>query len=150
MNKTRLLVSSVGAIVYGAAVWALAQTSSPALYVKAADISDALEQSMGSRPNMGVGTITTTDDYRINMIRRTAPAGAIVHEVGTELHYITEGAGTLVTGGTVARASDGAVATIENGVAQRVTAGDAVLIPEGTPHQYTVVEGAITYLEVRF
>ncbi len=34
--------------------------------------------------------------------------------------------------------------------ARRVTKGDAILIPEGTPHQYTAVEGSITYLEVRF
>lgn len=150
MNKTRILISSVGVVVFGMAAWGIAQTSSPALYVKAADIDAALQQSMGSRPNMAVGTITTTDEYRINLIQRTAPAGAIVHEVGTELHYITEGAGTLVTGGTVIRATDGGVATIVNGVAQRVSVGDAVLIPEGTPHQYTVVESTITYLEVRF
>ena len=31
-----------------------------------------------------------------------------------------------------------------------MTKGDAILIPEGTPHQDTAVEGSITYLEVRF
>jgi mannose-6-phosphate isomerase-like protein (cupin superfamily) len=99
---------------------------------------------------MGVSTITTTDQYRINLITRTEPAGAIVHVPGTELHYILEGAGTLVTGGVVVRSAEGAPGTIEGGVAQRVSKGDAVLIPEGTPHQYTAVEGAVTYLEVRF
>ena len=99
---------------------------------------------------MGVSTITTTENYRINLITRTEPAGAIVHRPGTELHFITEGAATLVTGGTVVRPSEGAPGTIEGGVAQRVTKGDAILVPEGTPHQYTAVEGSVTYLEVRF
>lgn len=122
----------------------------PALYVTAADIASALQASANARPNMAVGTITTTDDYRINLIRRTAPAGAITHAVGTELHYITEGAGILVTGGTIVAGSDGGNSTIANGVSRRVTVGDAILIPEGTPHWYSAIEGAISYLEVRF
>lgn len=129
----------------------LAQSpSAPALFVPATDIASALQRALGERPAMGVSTITTTDQYRINLITRTEPAGAIVHVPGTELHFITEGAATLVTGGIVVRLAEGAPGAIEGGVAQRVTKGDAVLIPEGTPHQYTAVEGAVTYLEVRF
>jgi len=129
----------------------VAQTpAAPALHVAATDIASALQRALGERPGMGVSTITTTDQYRINLITRTAPAGAIVHVPGTELHYITEGAATLVTGGVLVRPSEGAPGTIEGGKAQRVQKGDAVLIPEGTPHQYTAVEGAVTYLEVRF
>lgn len=139
-----------GIALTGFAALVIAQSSQPALYVKAATIAEGLARTAGDRPGMAVGTVTTNDDYRINMIRRTEAAGAIVHEVGTELHYITEGAGTLVTGGTVVRPADGGRATIENGVAQRVTVGDAILIPEGTPHMYSAVEGAISYLEVRF
>ena len=98
---------------------------------------------------MGVSNISNGDDYRINVIHRTAAAGPIVHEVGTELHFITDGAGTLHTGGYIVRPEDGR-AYIEEGLARRVSEGDAILIPEGTPHQYTAVEGSVTYLEVRF
>ena len=129
----------------------VAQTpAAPALFVPATDIASVLQRALAERPGMGVSTITTTDQYRINLITRTEPAGAIVHVPGTELHFITEGAATLVTGGIVVRPADGAPGTIEGGLAQRVQKGDAVLIPEGTPHQYTAVEGAVTYLEVRF
>jgi len=119
-------------------------------YTSADDIARALEQSAADRPAMAVGRITNTDDYRINVIRRTDAAGAIVHDVGTELHYITDGAGTLVTGGVIVRPADGGRATIQGGTPQRVSPGDAVLIPEGTPHWYSDVEGSVTYLEVRF
>ena len=130
---------------------ASAQTPvAPGLYVKAADIAEALEKAAKERPGMAVGRITNSDEYRINLIRRTEAAGAIVHQRGTELHFITEGAGTIVTGGVVIRPADGGQATIEGGLAVRVSKGDAILIPEGTPHWYSSVEGAISYLEVRF
>ena len=142
---------TLGSMLFFICTLAIAQTTvPPALYIKADDINSALQKSATERENMAVGTISNGDDYRINLIRRTAAAGAIVHEVGTELHFITEGAGTLVTGGIIVRPTDGGRANIERGLAQRVTVGDAVLIPEGTPHQYTAVEGAVSYLEVRF
>jgi len=56
----------------------------------------------------------------------------------------------LVTGGIVVRPEAGGPGNIEGGLARRVVAGDAILIPEGTPHQYTAVVGSVTYLEVRF
>jgi mannose-6-phosphate isomerase-like protein (cupin superfamily) len=122
----------------------------PGLYLKATDIATALQASMSERPGMAVGSITNSEEYRINLIRRTEAAGAIIHQRGTELHFITEGAGTIVTGGIVVRPPGGGQATIEEGQALRVTKGDAILIPEGTPHWYSAVEGSITYLEVRF
>jgi mannose-6-phosphate isomerase-like protein (cupin superfamily) len=122
----------------------------PGLYMKATDIASALQLSAAEREGMAVGSISNDDEYRINLIRRTEAAGAIVHQRGTELHFITEGAGTIVTGGIVVRAAEGGRAIIEQGRALRVSKGDAILIPEGTPHWYSEVEGAITYLEVRF
>ncbi len=122
----------------------------PAQYMSGSELATAIAQSADDRPGMAVGRFVNTDYYRINMIHRTEAAGAIVHEVGTELHYITDGAGTLVTGGVIVRPADGGSATIAGGRAQRVVAGDVVLIPEGTPHWYSAVEGSVTYLEVRF
>jgi mannose-6-phosphate isomerase-like protein (cupin superfamily) len=122
----------------------------PALYTAGTDIASALAAAVGERPSMAASRIEVSDHYRINLIRRTEAAGAIVHRPGTELHYVTDGSGTLVTGGIVVRPAGGGQGNIEGGLARHVTKGDAILIPEGTPHQYTAVEGAITYLEVRF
>ena len=142
-SLTAALVIFLGAVVY-------AQSSMPpGQFMSAGEFTAAIQQAAADRPGMAVGRMANTDDYRINMIRRTQAAGAIIHEVGTELHYITEGAGTLVTGGVIVR-PDGGRPFIEGGRAQRVAVGDALLIPEGTPHQYTEVEGSVTYLEVRF
>ena len=143
-------VKIVGIILFGFPTFAIAQEPvPPAFYTPGADIASALAAAVGQRPGMAASRIEVSDHYRINLIRRTEAAGAIVHRPGTELHYITDGAGTLVTGGIVVRPAGGGQGNIEGGLARRVTVGDAILIPEGTPHQYTAVEGSITYLEVR-
>jgi mannose-6-phosphate isomerase-like protein (cupin superfamily) len=125
-----------------------------ATVVTAADLAAALEQSTKANPNMSTAPIHSHDQYRINIVRRGRPAGAIAHGVGTELHYIVDGGGTLVTGGTIVRPAAGApagtLARIEGGVTRKVAKGDVVLIPENTPHWYSEVDGAVAYLEVRF
>jgi quercetin dioxygenase-like cupin family protein len=35
-------------------------------------------------------------------------------------------------------------------VTRKVAIGDAIVIPENTPHWYSDINGAIAYLEVRF
>jgi mannose-6-phosphate isomerase-like protein (cupin superfamily) len=122
----------------------------PAVYVTAEQLAEAMKKSIEARgPDQSSAAITSTDQYQMSIVRRGKPAGAIAHTVGTELHYITEGAGTFVTGGTIVR-HEGKPATIEGGVSRRVKVGDVVVIPENTPHWYKDVEGVVTYLEVRF
>jgi mannose-6-phosphate isomerase-like protein (cupin superfamily) len=131
-----------------------APRGTPATVVSAAELDAALKKATEANPNMSTARIDNHDQYRINIVRRGRPAGAIAHAVGTELHYIVEGGGTLVTGGTIIRpaadAPSGTVARIDGGVTRKVVKGDVVLIPENTPHWYSEVDGAIAYLEVRF
>ena len=121
---------------------------SPATYKPSEELLAALQKAV-DRGGMTSGAVSNTDQYRINLVRRVKPGAALAHAGNTELHYITEGAGTLVTGGTIAKAAGG-TATIENGDTRRVKTGDVILIPANTPHWYKDVEGSITYLEVRF
>jgi mannose-6-phosphate isomerase-like protein (cupin superfamily) len=150
-KTTMLRVKVVGIILFAFPTLAFAQEPvPPALYTAGTDIISVLAAAAGGRGGMAASRIEVSDHYRINLILRTEAAGAIVHRPGTELHYVTDGAGTLVTGGIVVRPAGGGQGNIEGGLARDVTVGDAILIPEGTPHQYTAVEGSITYLEVRF
>jgi mannose-6-phosphate isomerase-like protein (cupin superfamily) len=98
---------------------------------------------------MASASVTVTDEYRSSIVRRTGPNGAIAHPGNTEMHYILEGAGTVVTGGTVVR-RDGAPAMIEGGEAHPVVKGDIIIIPAGSAHRYSEVREPITYLEFRF
>lgn len=84
---------------------------------------------------------------------------AVLHETRvSEVYQMLEGAGTLVTGGSLVDPDKGSVggvgktfrgSRIEGGVARRVAKGDIVIIPGGTPHWWSALEGDITYLIIR-
>ena len=124
----------------------------PATYLSEAELMATLGEAAKTAPAMHTAPVRLADHYRINIVRRTTGQGAIAHPDGTEVHHIIEGAATFVSGGTIVRAADAAAgsATIEGGQSRRVTKGDVILVPAGTPHWYKDLEGPITYLEVRF
>ena len=121
-------------------------------YKSGAELMDILKKNMSTTGQMTTSAVSNTDQYRINVVHRVKPAGAIAHAGNTELHYIIEGSGTVVTGGTIVRPPAGstALASIEGGVTKHVTKGDVVIVPEGSAHWYKDIEGQITYLEVRW
>jgi mannose-6-phosphate isomerase-like protein (cupin superfamily) len=143
ITSTALLVAQV----------ALAQPAPvPATAMTRAEVLAQLEKDSVTSPQMMVARMTNTDAYRVNVVKRTAPQGAIAHDVGTEVHYIIEGTATLVTGGTIVRPAAAApgAATIRDGVSREVHPGDIVLVPVRTPHWYSAIAQPLTYLEVRF
>jgi len=113
---------------------------------------DVLKKNMSPTGEMTTSAVSNTDQYRINVVHRSKPAGAIAHAGNTELHYIIDGSATVVTGGTIKRPATGSneLASIEGGVTKHVTKGDVVIIPENSAHWYKEIEGQITYLEVRW
>jgi len=130
-----------------------AAKGTPAIPVTSSAVKTVLTEK-GSVPNaplMFSAPVARGDKFQANVVKRTKPQGGGAHELGTELHQILEGSGTLVTGGTIVRATGaGAVSTIEGGESREVGPGDVVLIPANTPHWYKAVNGSVTYLEVRF
>jgi mannose-6-phosphate isomerase-like protein (cupin superfamily) len=92
---------------------------------------------------------------------KDAPFTATVHQTdAAETYYMLEGAGVLVTGGTLRKPTtprpsnmgdwtDMGSTGIEGGVSRRLSKGDVVIIPGGVPHGWASVEGDITYLIVR-
>jgi len=114
-----------------------------------ADLQAALTRSIAGGNAMASSSITVTDQYRGSLVRRAEPNGAIMHQGNTELHYILEGSGTVVTGGTVVR-REGVPATIQDGESHRVVQGDIIIIPADSAHMYSEVDEPITYLEWRW
>lgn len=94
--------------------------------------------------------VVTAGGGRILIRRRQAgPNNASVHDKATEIYQIIAGSGTFITGGIIPD-SDNRTAGINGGVAQQVQAGDFVIIPPGTPHWFSQINGSITYMETRF
>lgn len=123
---------------------------SPATYKSAKELADVLKAVAANPGGMTSSAVSNTDQYRINVVHRVKPAGALAHAGNTELHYIVDGAATVVTGGKIVRGATAAEATITGGVTQRVAKGDVVVVPANSPHWYSAVEGSVTYLEVRW
>jgi mannose-6-phosphate isomerase-like protein (cupin superfamily) len=122
---------------------------SPATFKAASELADVLRKASPTAGGMTTSAVSNTDQYRINLVHRSKPAGALAHAGNTELHYIVEGAGTVVTGGTIDR-GQGTEVTIRGGETRRVAKGDVIVIPANSPHWYSAVDGEITYLEVRW
>ncbi len=74
----------------------------------------------------------------------------------SEIYYMLEGAGTLVTGGTLPNpkpltpgSTNMQSPRIEGGVSRRVSKGDVIIIPGRTPHWWSSQEGDLKYLIFR-
>jgi mannose-6-phosphate isomerase-like protein (cupin superfamily) len=157
MLKRVLIVFTLSAAV--TALWATDENSAPGTYKSAAELMATLAKSAEKNSDQASSPIANEDHYRINIVRRGKPGVAMAHATGpakgTEVHYILDGAATVVTGGTLVRpagvAAKGATnSSIDGGQSRHVTKGDVIVIPAGTPHWYKEVEGSVTYLEVRF
>ncbi|MEJ7666399.1 MAG: cupin domain-containing protein [Hymenobacter sp.] len=114
------------------------------------ELAAALQKASPNTAGMLSSPVTSNEQYRISVIQRAKPAGALAHPGNSELLYITEGSGTMVTGGTLVAAADGKPASIANGVTQRFTKGDVFVVPVGSPHWFSAIETPVTYLEVRW
>lgn len=149
---SRLVWFTMAALIAAGPAHAQAPPPAPARAMTRAEVLAQLEKAAATSPQMMVARMVNTEAYRVNVVKRTAPQGAIAHDVGTEVHYVIEGAATLVTGGTIVRPAGGAAAaaTIRDGVSRAVQPGDIVLVPVGTPHWYSAITQPLTYLEVRF
>ena len=125
---------------------------SAGIYRSDAELTAALKRAIASaNGEQSSSPIANTDQYRVNIVHREKAAAALAHPGNTELHYIIEGTGTVVTGGTIVRGSSGAGgATIQDGETHRVQKGDVIIVPAGSAHWYKEVTTPITYLEVRF
>ncbi len=141
-----------------------AQTPQRMTDVTAAEIRAALEDATSSPVADEVLRITSAGELNVGIAvvqRTSAGAGAAIHFEVTEIYQVIEGGGLLVTGGSLVDAgatrdlSDLAVGptAIGTGVAggdsRHVAAGDMVIIPAGTPHTFTEIDGSIIYTSTR-
>jgi glc operon protein GlcG len=91
-----------------------------------------------------------TSGYKVHASRRAEPGQAEIHALDTDVIYVVEGSATLVTGGKAVDAKTIAPneirgSRIEGGEVHQITKGDAIVIPNGVPHQFTLVSGELHY-----
>ena len=149
----------VGMVVSGPAIQA--QGPAPAavkLFASSADVRAMIakakaerkaDQPNFSQPIVALAPYSANLEYRVGGLN--APAST--HNKEAELFFVVEGAGTVVTGGHLqnerATNADNAGGTgIEGGDSRRIAAGDFVLVPQGTPHWFTQIDGALVLMSL--
>jgi glc operon protein GlcG len=134
----------------GAAVLpkASAQAPQPISYWKSEDVAAAFAK----------GAVLLGDEggrnYMVHASHREGPGMAEVHELDADIIYVLDGSATLVTGGTVVNGTVTAAneirgAAIAGGEARRITKGDVLIVPNGTPHWFQEVSGPLNYYVVK-
>ena len=91
--------------------------------------------------------------YNVSLEYRAAVANAAVHETEAELFYVIDGSATLVTGGKLTNenrtnAANLSGSGIEGGVSRRIAKGDFIMVPEGTPHWFSAIDGTVVLMSL--
>jgi mannose-6-phosphate isomerase-like protein (cupin superfamily) len=144
---------------------AKAQTPMAATDVTAAQVQAFIKDAPHDRNSDRPIRVIDAGGYHVGVFGvfrpKDAPITATAHRsIATETYIMLEGAGVLVTGGTLKQPTKPRPSTlgdwtdlgsdgIEGGVSRRLSKGDVVIIPGGVPHGWASVEGDVTYLIVR-
>lgn len=114
-------------------------------YIPASDVRAAFEKG---------AVLLQNGSYQIHASRRDAPGQAEVHHLETDVIHVLDGATTFVTGGTVRDPVTTAPheirgSAIDGGQEYRLTKGDVIVVPRGTPHWFKEVAGPVLYYVVK-
>ena len=137
------------------------------MFIAHGDFQKALYARASGKGMSAVGAIRAGDDrVNLDVLRRdTLDEWPTVHQAVTEIYYILEGGGDFATGGTLNDpqpmltngkptnpASIGPSLKSEKSSGSsthHVSAGDVVMIPPGVVHNFTKLDGHVTYMVVR-
>jgi mannose-6-phosphate isomerase-like protein (cupin superfamily) len=136
----------------------------PATFIGSAEIESTLRESIANntldkRVALAPGP---RGIVRVGIVHRSKQEPrALMHEELTEIYHIIEGSGTLVTGGPMTDCAPVAdppnlgptrsyYCTMTAGVSQKVKPKDMVIVPAGTPHKFSQLDGPISYAIYRF
>jgi len=145
-----------------AAAPALAQDPLPATDITSAQVQAFLKALPRDAITDAPIRVVDVGGYRVGgfgVFRpKSQPGDAIAHNTKTtEIYYVVDGGGTLVTGGKIVdpkapppgRNPGPRGDRIEGGVSRHVSKGDIIIIPGRTPHWWSSLDGDINYLIYR-
>ena len=156
----RALLPALAVVLITSPVFAQAPATPPApkLFASAGDvtalIANAKKERKPDQPNF-VQPILRLAPYNANLEYRVAGvnAPASVHEREAEMFFVVEGSGTVVTGGKLkeerrTNPENLSGTGIDGGTRKRVSKGDFVMVPEGVPHWFGEIDGALVLMSI--
>jgi mannose-6-phosphate isomerase-like protein (cupin superfamily) len=158
----RALTASLVVILTSSAAFAqqpAAQAPSAATsrtMVSAADVAAMIAKAKADRKDnqaLLAQSMIQLAPYNVSLEYRAAVANAAVHETEAELFYVVDGSATLVTGGKLrnenrTNAANLTGSGIEGGVSRHVAKGDFIMVPEGTPHWFSAIDGTVVLMSL--
>lgn len=145
------------ALLAGFTSSAFAQAPAPtdrskATHFRAADLQAALSKLQTDRAAAAV-RVFTLDPYNVAVEQRQPQTqGAAAHSDRAELFYVIDGAGTMLTGGTIADGKPNGVntqgTTISGGTRIEFAKGDFIMVPSGVPHQFVDLKSAVQVMSL--
>jgi mannose-6-phosphate isomerase-like protein (cupin superfamily) len=100
------------------------------------------------------GTFLNTPEYLVQCSHRNAPGVVEIHMKETDIIYVIDGSATFVTGGK----ATGVTSTnplqprgkdVEGGEVHKLTKGEIIVVPAGTPHWFKEVPTEVSYYVVK-
>src|SRR5262245_44074384 len=156
----RILLPAIALVLASSSAFAQAPATPPApkLFASAADVTalmaNAKKERKADQANF-VQPILQLAPYNANLEYRVAGinANASVHEREAEMFFVVDGTGTLVTGGKLkeerrTNPENLSGTGIDGGTRKRVSKGDYILVPEGVPHWFGEIDGALVLMSI--
>jgi mannose-6-phosphate isomerase-like protein (cupin superfamily) len=124
--------------------------------VSAADVAAMMAKAKAERKDtqpMMAQSMMQLAPYNVSLEYRAAVGTASLHETDAELFYVVDGSATLITGGKLTNenrtnAANRSGTGIEGGVSRRVAKGDFIMVPEGTPHWFSAIDGTVVLMSL--
>jgi mannose-6-phosphate isomerase-like protein (cupin superfamily) len=126
----------------------------PKLFASSSDVMALIAKAKSDRKEgqpMVSERILSLAPYNANLEYRTAVAPASVHETEAEMFYVIDGTATMVIGGKLVdekrtNAANLSGASIEGGMSREIAKGDFIMVPEGTPHGFSKINGTLVLM----
>lgn len=95
-----------------------------------------------------------SDKYMVHASRRDQPGMGEVHTKDADIIYVLDGAATFVTGGSLVEphtiaADEIRGKEISGGETRKLSGGDVIIVPAGTPHWFKEVSAPFLYYVVK-
>lgn len=147
-------------------VFAQGAAQASGTFVGKAQIDEALQKAKAAPSgNIVDQKISTTEiqggKAHIAHLRRVqAETNALIHDHVTEIYYILEGSGTIMTGGRIEDVKESDLTNLGAGMShtgrhvggttQKLVPGDVFVVPAGMAHRLSQLDGPIRYVVYRF
>jgi len=151
----RAVVAGLTLVFVSSAAFAQQPAATARTMVSAADVAALVAKAKVDRKEgqaLLAQSMIRLDPYNVSLEYRVAVANAAVHETEAELFYVVDGSATLVTGGKLRGETRNGVnltgSGIDGGQTRHVAKGDFIMVPEGTPHWFSAIDGTVVLMSL--